>query len=71
MTDDISNTKKNRVNAYQREYYKTHVDQVKRKQQFRNYYIKNNERLSEERKLKRIAKKQDTADVAVVEVVSL
>ena len=71
MTDDVSNTKKNRVNAYQREYYKTHVDQAKRKQQFRNYYIKNKERLSEERKLKRIAKKQATADVAIVEVVSL
>jgi hypothetical protein len=65
MTDDV----KASYNAYHREYYKNKVDKTKRAEQFSAYYIKNKERLSAERKIKRDLKKQalkTTTDVVAV-----
>ena len=44
-------------NAYHREYYKHKVDKTKRAEQFSAYYIKNKDRLSAERKIKKDLKK--------------
>ncbi len=63
----VDNDVKANYNAYQREYYKSKVDKTKRAQQFSAYYIKNKDRLSAERKIKRDLKKQAT-DVVAVEV---
>ncbi len=69
---DASDTKKKHFNAYQREYYKNKVDQAKRKQQFRDYYIKNKEAITAKRNhLRALKKQQTTADVTIEEVVSL
>ena len=58
MTESIVDSAKAKYNEYHREYYKTKVDKTKRAAQFSAYYLKNKERISTERKIKRNLKKQ-------------
>ena len=58
MTESIVDSAKAKYNEYHREYYKSKVDKTKRAAQFSAYYLKNKERISTERKIKRNLKKQ-------------
>ena len=67
LTDDV----KGNYNAHHREYYKHKVDKTKRAEQFSAYYIKNKDRLSAERKIKKDLKKQALKAAAEVVAVAL
>ena len=70
MPESTADLAKAKYNEYHREYYKNKVDKTKRAEQFSAYYLKNKERISTERKIKRNLKKQalkTTTDVVVIE----
>ena len=70
MSESIADLAKVAHNAYHREYYKNKVDKTNRAEQFSAYYLKNKERISTERKIKRNLKKQalkTTTDLVVVD----
>ncbi len=54
MTDLV----KNAYNEYHRNYYNTKVDKSKRKEEFKAYYVKNKQEISDKRRAQRSAKKQ-------------
>ncbi len=65
MPESIADLAKAKYNEYHREYYKNKVNKTKRAAQFSAYYIKNKERISTERKIKRDLKKQALYAVVV------